>query len=340
MKLSALVLSMLYLLSASGQKEHDAVCDDPSRGALRLMWYNVENLFHPGDESIPGDDEFTPQGLRHWTNDRYRNKLTGIAKVIIAAGAWDPPDLVGLCEVENAMVLEALVRHPILESYGYRFVHRDSPDRRGMDVACLYREQRFRPIVFEVHPSIDVRNEGTRDVLHICGVWGKRDTLDLFLVHFISKYSGAGATAESRRRQASHLAHLADSVHQHRKESLQIMAGDFNEEKDGYSMEPLLMTCPGRDSVISIPLGGTLGSYKYRGRWSSIDQFLVYGQVTQYRLAGSVLELPLLLTRDETYGGLKPNRTYTGYLFNGGISDHLPILLDISHRPFAIHSEH
>lgn len=339
MKLYASVLSLLLFLIAPGRKDQEPVYHEPPRGALRLMWYNVENLFHPEDDTIPGDDEFTPEGVRHWTFNRYRKKLTGIAKVIIAAGAWDPPDLVGLCEVENAMVLEELVRHPILVSYGYRFVHSDSPDRRGMDVACLYREKRFRPVGWEVHPSVVKCDEGTRDVLHICGVWGKRDTLDLFLVHFISKYSGAGATAEFRKRQASHLSQLTDSVQQQRMASLQVMVGDFNEEMDGYSMEPLSMTGAGRDSIVNIHLEGSVRSYKYRGRWSNIDQFLVCGQVKQYRLGASVMELPVLLTRDETYGGMIPYRTYKGYLYNGGISDHLPILLDISDRPFLIHFE-
>ena len=80
-----------------------------ARGESCLVWYNVENLFYPDNDSIAGDDEFTPQGLRHWTWSRYRDKLTALAKVIIASGRGEPPELVGLCEVENALVLEDCV---------------------------------------------------------------------------------------------------------------------------------------------------------------------------------------------------------------------------------------
>ena len=169
------------------------------RGDLRIMWYNVENLFHPLDDSIAGDDEFTPEGVRHWSYFRYWKKLTALAKVIIGAGTWEPPEVVAMCEVEEAQVLEDLVNHPILEPYHYGFLHIDSPDRRGMDVACLYRELKLHPANWGVFaPGPDFSQGPTRDIMHVCWSWGKRDTLDLFLVHLISKYRGAGATAESR----------------------------------------------------------------------------------------------------------------------------------------------
>ena len=87
---------------------------------------------------------------------------------------------------------------------------------------------------------------------------------------------------------------------------------------------------------VDVPLEGRLGSYKYQGKWSRIDQYLAYGTTSQYRLNGSILELPFLLISDETYGGIKPYRTYSGFKYSGGISDHLPVVLDISRRPFSI----
>ncbi len=309
-----------------------------NRGRILIMWYNVENLFHPEDDSIPGDDEFTPTGVRRWTYTRYRKKLTAISKVIIAAGRWDPPDLVGLCEIENEQVLEDLIHHPILAPYQYLFLHKDSPDRRGMDVACLYREKRFRPTGWEMVAS-EFSNEdrATRDMMHVWGAWGRQDTLDLFLVHLLSKYSGAGATAELRMKQAGQLVQLVDSVHRFRDSSLKILTGDFNEGFKGYSMGPIEKGVVGGDSIKRILPGSRMGSYKYRGRWSQIDQFLVSGPDKNYRLSGSILELPVLLSSDETYGGKKPFRTYVGYLYNGGISDHLPILLDIESPSFLNH---
>ncbi|MCK5137918.1 MAG: endonuclease [Bacteroidales bacterium] len=310
------------------------------RGEVRIMWYNVENMFYPADDTLPGDDEFTPDGVRYWTYSRYRNKITQIAKLIIAAGEWEPPDLVGLGEIEEARILEDLVQHPILQSFNYNFLHRDSPDRRGMDVACLYRENRIGLVGWNTYPSPGIGlNGSTRDIVHVCGIWGSSDTMDLFLVHFISKFRGAGATAEYRKIQAGYLVHLVDSVRRMRENSLIVLTGDFNEEIDGYSMEPIRMAGAGGDSIRSINPECSMGSYKYRGQWSRIDQFLVSGPVTGYRVKGSILDMPVLLTPDNNYGGMKPARTYEGYSYRGGVSDHLPILLDISRRAFSVYFE-
>ena len=304
------------------------------------MWYNVENLFFPGDDSIPSDDDFTPEGVRRWTYTRYRSKLTSLARVIVAAGEWEPPDVVGLCEIEEATVLEDLVQHPILEAYSYRFIHKQSKDHRGMDVACLYRENRVRPLEWSAHtPAPSISREGTRDILNLCFAWGRADTLDLFLVHLISKYGGAGATAQVRRNQAQWLLSLVDSVHTIRGGSLKVLSGDFNDSFLGYSLEPLSRGCIGGDSIRSLSLAGAEGTYKYRGRWSQIDQYLLAGPSGKYRILGSILNIKPLITVDEVYGGIKPARTYEGYSYSGGISDHLPILLDISRRS-RFFSEH
>ena len=334
-----LFITVMVLLNL--QHTTDLYAQSPSpRGELRILWYNVENLFHPTDDTIPGDDEFTPEGVRHWTIYRYRKKVTSIAKVIVAAGQWDPPDLVGMCEIEGAAVLEDLVRHPILEPYGYRFIHRDGPDRRGMDVACLYREKRITLAGWNTYaPPVAPGMRPTRDILHVWMSVGAKDTMDLFLVHLISKYSGAGATAEARKNQARGLVRLADSIRNRRPHGLIILAGDFNEEYAGYSLEPVRTSLVGNDSIRKIGLSGGEGTYRYRGTWSHIDQFMITGQAQRYRVSGSILALQALIIPDGSYGGMKPARTYEGFQYRGGVSDHLPILLDITRRPFSIRAE-
>lgn len=316
------------------------------RGEIRIMWYNVENMFHPTDDSLQADDEFTPAGLMHWTWERYQSKITRLAKVVVAAGEWDPPDLVGLCEVEDARVLEDLVSHPVLKPYGYKILHRECHDHRGMEVACIYREKRISVKGWWVYPpSLSGSRGRTRDHLHICATWNETDTLELFLVHFISKYGGAGATAEYRRMQARSLVRRIDSVLHHRAGSLVIVAGDFNEEYGGYSMEPFRPAFRerdwerGRDSFIYMTPSGMEGSYKYRGRWSCIDQFLVAGRTSHLLMKVSIMHLTALLKPDEKYQGMKPSRTYEGFSYNGGISDHLPLVMDVTHRSFPAHSE-
>jgi endonuclease/exonuclease/phosphatase family metal-dependent hydrolase len=310
---------------------HGAVCNfpqEPGRGELCIIWYNVENLFDPEDGSAAADDEFTPGGLRHWTWPRYRQKLTALAKVVIASGRGSPPEVVALCEVENSRVLEDLAAHPILKPYRYSVLHHESADHRGMDVACLVRRDgQVHPVFWEtVRPAPPVLD--TRDVMHLWFPWNG-DTLDLFLVHLMSRYGGAGATANLRRNQAGQLVQLLDSVRTRRAGGVMLVAGDFNAEYPDYALEPLRTARFGGDTLFPAITGGEPGSYKYRGRWSLIDQVLVMGPVAPASILAAPLELSPLLTGDLQYGGMKPLRTYEGYRYTGGISDHLPLVIDL-----------
>jgi len=225
-----LILPLVFLRVFAAlelQAQQPVQAQHPVRGEFCLVWYNVENLFHPEDDPGTGDDEFTPGGKRNWTWSRYRNKLTAIARVIVASGRGEAPEMVGLCEVENALVLEDLCAHPILGPYRYGYLHKESPDHRGMDVACLIRMGSTEVLQWEnmaFRPPVT----GTRDLMHICLKMGG-DTLDLFLVHLLSKYGGAGATAELRRVQCGQLAAYMDSVHTKRGEGWMMAVGDFNE---------------------------------------------------------------------------------------------------------------
>jgi endonuclease/exonuclease/phosphatase family metal-dependent hydrolase len=71
-----------------------------------------------------------------------------------------------------------------------------------------------------------------------------------------------------------------------------------------------------------------LGTYCYRGVWQWIDHILVSPDVTTLSPA-TPLALPWLLEDDKTYGGLMPFRTYRGPTYHGGVSDHLPLLIDL-----------
>lgn len=297
------------------------------REKLCFVWYNVENLFYPEDDTAAGDEEFTPQGPRHWTWSRYRDKLTALAKVIIASGRGEPPELVGLCEVENSRVLVDLCSHPILSPYCYSYLHRESQDHRGMDVACLIRKGSMEVLHWEcIAFALPVTR--TRDLMHI-SLNIDADTLDLFLLHLLSKYGGAGATADLRRAQAGQLAAYMDSVFTERQKGLIMAVGDFNETFQGYAMEPLSLARFGGDSLTVLQPEGGGGSYKYRGRWIPIDQVLVL-QSFPASIRISSLQLSPLLIEDLEYGGKKPKRCYEGYRYQGGISDHLPLLIDFS----------
>ena len=85
-------------------RDQPAQCPPTSaetRDRIRIIFYNTENCFDTVDDSTTADEDFLPDGSLHWTYSRYKTKLEKIGKVIVAAGEWEPPDIIGLAEIEN-----------------------------------------------------------------------------------------------------------------------------------------------------------------------------------------------------------------------------------------------
>lgn len=270
---------------------------------VTVMFWNVENYFDPFDDPLKNDDDFTPEGVKHWTWRRFERKRDGIAKTIIstADGFGSLPVIVGLAEVENKMVLRQLVDKSPLEGFGYGFIHRESPDRRGIDVALLYRKAAFK--VFKVD-SLRVKSFPTRDILYVKGMLASGDTLHAIVVHLPSKLGGEKASGGRRDEALAVLDSCLDSIRTVRPEAKIIVMGDFN---DG-------------------PESRKEGTIKFQGVWETIDRFMVYN----LNVSEAVYRPYFLLEEDKTYMGMKPRRTFIGPRYNGGLSDHLPIVLKIA----------
>jgi len=116
---------------------------------LRILFYNVENLFDTYNDSTKNDDEFLPDKGKYWSKGRYYTKQKHISQVIVAVGGWQPPEIIGLCEIENRKVLTGLIDYSPLKKLNYRIIHKESPDKRGIDVALLYQKNRFIPISYK-----------------------------------------------------------------------------------------------------------------------------------------------------------------------------------------------
>jgi predicted extracellular nuclease len=303
------------------------------------MFYNVENLFDIIDDPLTDDDEFTPGGNRKWNNKRYYSKLFNISKVIIAAGGWNPPDIIGLCEVENRKVLDDLVYETPLSGYEYSIVHADSRDRRGIDVALLYLpgklellDYHYMPVIFENDTSYT-----SRDILAASFQVCQNDTLYLFVNHWPSKYGGVLKTAPRRMDAAKTLRKAVDSLFSFENEPNILIMGDLN---DGPSSESVSYLT-GRDSEHFknlVPVTGSgsgfSGTIKYNGNWLIYDHMLASSGLTDslsslYVLTGMILSDDFLMETDKKYPGVKPLRTFIGYRYNGGFSDHLPLIVQI-----------
>ena len=343
-----LLLAALCLATRVQGAERDTL-------TLRIVSYNVENLFDCQHDSLKDDYEFLPQATRRWTYSKYRRKLDALARTLIATGGWTPPALVALCEVENDTVLRDLTRRSLLREAGYRYLMTHSPDRRGIDVALLYQPHLFKPIA-RSDIRIDMpRQRPTRDVLHVSGLLTNLDTLDIFVAHLPSRSGGAKQTEPYRLAVARRLKAAVDSICLRRMRPQVILMGDFNDTPADRSIRHVLQaTAPPRSPEALQPHAlyhllarhtarhakpwqhPIRGSYKYRGRWQLLDHIIVSGLLlspgaplhTSEDMAG-IATHPFLLTDDPKHGGLQPWRTYQGPRYLGGYSDHLPVYADL-----------
>lgn len=300
-----------------------ALCLPP---LLSIVFWNAENFFDYKNSGYSASDaEFSSRGKRHWTRKRFDAKTAAIGKTILWAGA---PEIVGLAEVENDFVLQRLCRSDVLRKYGYRYVHYESQDPRGIDVALLYRCDNIEVVHKEAIAIIDSGDTlKTRDILYVCAVEkASGDTLHIFVNHHPSKYGGS--TSEARRMAAMRtLKQRVDSLLIGGAVNIVAM-GDFNDTPDGPAFA-IINSCLvnlGSKLLNKATLGTTVGTIRFNGKWELIDNFLVSPALAQKRKM-EILRPPFLLERDRRFPGDKPYRTFIGPRYNAGVSDHLPIRL-------------
>lgn len=299
-------------------------------------FYNVENLFDMEDHPDKFDEEYTPTGEREWDAERYASKQDNIAEVLskMAQGA----DIVGLCEVENLFVLTELVANPKLKRHNYQIIHQESPDRRGIDCALLYKPDRFKLLDFEAIRFPD-ENYDTRDILKVSGLYFG-DTLHIFVNHWPSRFGGK---ADKRGEAAQELRRQVDKLLSLNQQAKIIIMGDLNDDPNNKSVKKIL-NASGKMKLE----GGQLynasndtfkqgfGTLFYRGAWNLFDQIIVsqgmlddQAGVTYKPNTFSVFGPDWMRQKDGQYAGA-PKRTFGGGVYLNGYSDHFPtyILLE------------
>ena len=319
---------------------------------FRIVFWNTENTFDIYDTPHKKDADFTPESDRKWTFWRYRKKLIAITQTLIATGEGTPPALIGLCEIAGDSVMPNLQRLTPLYRLGYRYLITDAPDERGINIALLYRRHQFKLLNHQsIRITLPKPYRPTRDILHVCGLISPTDTLDIFVCHFPSRYGGERATRKARQIANQTLRHHLDSLSVKRILPRFLIMGDFNDypncanqtiylgvQKETNAQSHDILKNKNTHPVILYNAMSALdrqkGSHKYNGQWGYLDQFIVSHTLMQtsaspYITQARVFEAPFLLTDDTKYFGHRPKRTYYGYRYEEGASDHLPILIDI-----------
>jgi len=295
--------------------------------SLVVVFWNVENFFDYTDAGGgESDREFSSIGSRHWSKKRFYAKCDAVAKSIMWMGDryGRMPDLIGLAEVENKGVLFKLLKHTVLRKYDYRIIHYDSGDRRGIDVAFLYRESVMSPVSISLKtPENDGSKLPTRDILHTGMLLDDGSEMDFIVNHHPSKFGGENASDGRRDAAMTALKMLCDSIGNRNI----VAMGDFNDNPEGSAFE-LIRDCLVNKGLQFHQRGE--GTIRYEGRWDLIDMFLTspgLDSVTEMYIC----RMPFHMIREKKHPGEKPFRTYSGPRYIGGISDHLPIVLKISY---------
>lgn len=300
---------------------------------FQVMFYNVENLFDTEDDPHTSDNEFLPDGVRHWTPYRYYSHLLQTAKVINAVGGWDTPALVGLCEVENDSVLIHLTKRTSLRAQNYDYCITRGIDPRGINIALLYQPNKFRCLAFSSKRiPFKSKRRRSRDILYVSGKVITGDTLDVFVCHFPSRLGGEKESEPHRIDAANYLRHLCDSIHSVRKTPNIIVMGDFNDMPADKSIQTIIHSSDARRRLTNLFADAkklnSEGSYKYQGRWNQLDQIMISRSWERYYQPKSAqIFMPdFLLTGDKSRNRQRPFRIYNGFKYEGGFSDHLPVI--------------
>ena len=289
-------------------------------------FYNVENLFDTQHDPGKNDHEFLPTGSYQWTEQKYTAKLRNIAQVLSElctefgnkknpAGAA----VIGLSEVENSRAIEDLLREPALAARGYRYVHFDGPDRRGIDVAFLYNPKAFRlveaqliPYIYptESQPDVDLgfyidekgRVKGypyqngllrgdttyiTRGFLTVEGYLGGEK-----FYFIVNHWPSRGAQSPVRERAGYQVRRLKEALLKQDPDARIVIMGDLNDDPGNLSVSSPDALAAKSDKNACAPhdlynpwydmlYKQGVGTLYYRGKWNLFDQIIFTGNLLQ-----------------------------------------------------------
>ena len=307
------LLLPFFVLSQSDDKE------------LFSVFYNVENLFDTIDNPNTRDNEFLPKSEKKWDTYRYNYKLNQLDKVfseiIKKENENRLPDIIGLCEVENKLVIDDLLKTETFKNHTYKIIHKQSPDGRGIDCALLVDEK------FEVLNSdfIKINNpiesRATRDI-----VFGKlkfkNQIINVFVNHWPSRWGGQEASNHKRVFVAEVLRKYIDN--NTLESDFNLIMGDFNDYPTNESLAEVLV----KDDLVNLMSKSNVsgrGSYNYRGNWDWLDQIIV-SQDDFKLISFGAFEEDFMMYRNKK-GEVYPNRSFGGNNWYAGFSDHLPVFL-------------
>lgn len=243
-----------------------------------VMSYNVENFFDAEDDPKVADEAYLPtkhpgkkkcQEVKNpyyrkscfntnWTEEKVERKIQQHMKVLEAFP--EKLDFLGLIEIENEKIGKLFQSRGSLKG----LVMSTGNDHRGINVALLYNDQRFRLVAKREHPL----SFKTRNILEV--ELQEKKGNKVFHV-FVNHWPSQRSKTPKRLEAASVLEKRLNELKKNGPKAAILVMGDFNtlEKERPHPFDPVLKTL--KDSADS---SSGVASYFYKRTmsWNLLDR--------------------------------------------------------------------
>jgi len=298
---------------------------------VQIAFYNVENLFDTIKETEKNDGEYTPQGKKNWDSNKYEEKLNHLNQVISSIDSSGELVALGVAEIENLRVLQDLINYGFMKERGFKIVHQESPDFRGIDVAFIYNANKIKINNSSwINVKLPNSERTTREILRVDASMDNED-ITFYVNHWPSRWGGAEKSNPKRVAAAKALRKDLDSKWSSDPKSHVLIMGDLNDYPNN---ESLLRTLKA-DSLTSGELYNAtwsahksegIGSHNYKGEWGMLDQIIISQSLIPVMDTVYVFKKNWMCYKNKK-GEWLPSRTHSGPKYYGGYSDHLPVVI-------------
>jgi len=316
-----------------------------------IAWWNVENLFDE-QHSIARPawmQKRLNNELKGWTGAVLDRKVRQLASVISAMNGGLGPDILGLCEVENANVLGRLLTALAPLGRNYVIRHHDSSDSRGIDIAFIVDADRYA-VDQQIFTYEVLKRSATRDMVQIGLRTAKNNELIIIGNHWPARSAGQYESEPFRMMCGETLSYWLSRITEIKGKNCPVLVmGDFNDEPFNRSISEYAMASRSRERVNrgALPylydlgtnmLTGGYGTYVYGNEHLRIDQMLVTKGISlrngPFDLDRSKLEVFRLqgMTKGLYDTPVRFSRPSEKSYDPDGFSDHLPLVLELHER--------
>lgn len=333
-------LIAFLLFNSSCNAEHKLKSD-----TLFVAFWNLENLFDTFDDPDKDDQEFLPDGVKAWTEERLDKKMYNLARVIKSMNDFKAPDVIGVVECENQEILHKFVTKYFKEKK-YKITYAESPDTRGIDCGFIYDASKFEFINTVSHEIKKLSHSPTRLILQTKLKARNGEEISFFVNHWPSRRDGASESEYKRIEAANVMKRETDKLFEKNGKAKIIIMGDFNDEPVDESILKSLGAEPFKCDIsnsknIDLPEAELynisynlfeqgFGTISFRDDWNLFDQIIISSSLVMKKGltylcdSYSIYNNDLVATRSGKFKGT-PFPTYGGKRYLGGYSDHFPV---------------